>query len=114
MVNEPLAQDVVVDAVERQHNAVQQEDGAHGEQKVERGELEIENGELEARLLDAVDEELEDVEVDQRQQTLDRYVEDTQPEGARTALPHHHEGSPEVFHFSYELRVMSYELFSVL
>ena len=101
VVDEALSEDVVVDAAERVDYTVEQEDTAHGEEKVERGELKTEGSELETGLLDTVYEELEDVEVDQRQQALDRYVEDTQPEGARAATPDHHEGTPEVFHFSY-------------
>ena len=91
MIDEALGEVVVVDAVEGGNDAVEQEDAAHGEQQRERGELR-------AGKSDGVNQELENVEVDERQHALQEDIEDAEPERASAALAYHHQSLPKILH----------------
>ena len=95
IVNQPLTQHVVVHVVEGRHYAVEQEHADHRQQI----------GHHSLRLAGAADadfhtvhKQLEDIEVHQRQHTLQEHVQRLPAERPRVAPPYQHQCLPQFLH----------------
>ena len=96
-VDELLLHDVVVHAVHHTHHAGQQRDGAEDSQRCERVHLHTQHHGI-GPVGDGVHQELEDIQIQQRQRIQDQHVDDAQPERPAVALPNHIQCFEYLFH----------------